>query len=88
MILLTVTYLSLNVFLHYSTTLVDDNNASFTVIIFPDTPIWYLHGLLYILGIIHFILAVWMVAEYFILKKPNILLPRIDLELAEAKKQL
>ena len=62
---------------YYSSTLVDDSNASFTIIIFPDIPTWFSYGLLYILGIIHLILAVWMVAEYFILEKPNILLPRL-----------
>ena len=81
-----LTHLIIDTIIYNSSTAFDDSNATFTVIIFPDIPTWYSYGLLYILGIIHLILAVWMVAEYFILEKPNILLPTIDL--ARVKRKL
>ena len=74
-----LTHLIIDTIFYNSSTAFDDSNATFTVTIFPDVPTCYLYGLLYILGIIHLILAVWMVAEYFILEKQNILLPTIDL---------
>ena len=74
------------IYFYNSSTACDDSNASFTVITMPDIPIWYSHGLLYILGIIHLILAVWMVIEYFILEYQNISLSKAIL--ARVKRKL
>ena len=49
-------------------------NSSIKVITSPDIPKWYSQYFIYIFGTFHFILSVWMLIEYFVREKPNILL--------------
>ena len=49
-------------------------NSSIKVITSPDIPKWYSLYFIYIMGAFHFILSVWMLIEYFVHEKPNILL--------------
>ena len=57
----------------YSLTNANDSNASVIVITEPDTPKWFSSYLLFILGIFHLILGIWMIIEYFVLEAKNIL---------------
>ena len=49
-------------------------NSSIKVITSPDIPKWYSQYFINIMGTFHFILAVWMLIEYFIRENTNFLL--------------
>ena len=49
----------------------NDTNKTLTVY-FPQTPNWF-YGILWSVGGIHVILSLWMVVEYFVKEKPNII---------------
>ena len=59
---------SLNVHTFHSET-VTATNAATNIILEPDTPLWY-SPLLYILGILHLILGIFMMVEYCVITIP------------------
>ena len=43
----------------------------------PDADDWFEDNVLYIFGTFHLILSLWMLVEYFVVNKPNFVLPRL-----------
>ena len=43
----------------------------------PDADDWFEDNVLYIFGTFHLIFSLWMLVEYFVVNKPNFVLPRL-----------